>query len=236
MSRTQKILTTALWALLVLVMVSVIGAGWWKRDSRYTAEGHIQPIEDGPKPGDALFNVPAFSLVDQNDAPVTDQSLRGKPWIAAFIFTQCAGPCPMMSANMAKLQKRVPHPDLKLVSFTVDPARDTPAVLKQYARTFDADESRWSFLTGSGEAMAAVAKGMLLPFMPAWADADITHSTKFLLVDQDGAVRGIFSSDTEGMEQLATDATALIGEAASAAGSPAGSPAASPPETLPSTP
>ena len=206
MSRTQRILTTALWGLLVLVMVSVIGAGWWKRDSRV----HVE-VESASKPGDVLFNVPVFSLVDQNNQPVTDQTLRGKPWIAAFIFTNCAGPCPMMSANMAKLQKRVPHPDLKLVSFTVDPQRDTPAVLKQYAQNFNADESRWSFLTGSSEAMAGVAKGMLLPFMPASGDADITHSTKFLLVDQAGGVRGIYSADAEGMEQLATDAAKLVG-------------------------
>jgi cytochrome oxidase Cu insertion factor (SCO1/SenC/PrrC family) len=212
MSRTQKILTTMLWGLLVLVMVSVIGAGWWKRDGRYTAQGHVEihPI-DGPRHGDVLYNVPAFSLVDQNNQPVTDQTLRGKPWVAAFIFTKCAGPCPMMSANMAKLQQRVPHADLKLVSFTVDPQRDTPAVLKQYAQTFQADESRWSFLTGSGEAMTGVAKGMLLPFMPASADADITHSTKFLLVDASGGVRGVYSSDAEGMEQLATDAAKLVG-------------------------
>ena len=213
MSRTQKILTTMLWGLLVLVMVSVIGAGWWKRDGRYTAQGHVEihPLDAGPKPGDVLYNVPAFSLVDQNEQPVTDQTLCGKPWVAAFIFTKCAGPCPMMSANMAKLQQRVAHPDLKLVSFTVDPQRDTPAVLKQYAHTLGANESRWSFLTGSSDAMTAVAKGMLLPFMPASADADITHSTKFLLVDESGGVRGVYSSDAEGMEQLATDAAKLVG-------------------------
>ena len=213
MSRTQRILTTMLWGLLVLVMVSVIGAGWWKRDTRYTEQGHVEihPVGEGTTRGDVLFNVPAFSLVDQNNQPVTDQALHGKPWVAAFIFTKCAGPCPMMSANMAKLQQRVPHPDLKLVSFTVDPQRDTPAVLKQYAQTFQADESRWSFLTGSSEAMTAVAKGMLLPFMPASAEADITHSTKFLLVDAAGGVRGVYASDAEGMEQLATEAAKLVG-------------------------
>jgi protein SCO1 len=212
MSRTQKILTTMLWGLLVLVMVSVIGAGWWKRGDRYGgAPAGANELELLLKPGDVLYNVPTFSLVDQNNQPVTNQTLRGKPWVAAFIFTKCAGPCPMMSANMAKLQQRVPHPDLKLVSFTVDPQRDTPAVLKQYAQNFNADESRWSFLTGSSEAMAGVAKGMLLPFMPASGDADITHSTKFLLVDAAGGVRGIYSADAEGMEQLATDAAKLVG-------------------------
>src|SRR4051794_21277970 len=104
MSRSQKILTTALWGLLVLIMVSVIGAGWWKRDTRDMANGSMT-VEPPAQPDEVLFNVPAFSLVDENEKSVTDQSLRGKPWVAAFIFTNCAGPCPMMSANMAKLQK-----------------------------------------------------------------------------------------------------------------------------------
>jgi len=212
MSRTQKILTGALWGLLVLVMVTVIGAGWWKRNRYGSAHSSdFNELESLLKPGEVLFTAPAFSLVDQNNQPVTDQTLRGKPWIAAFIFTHCAGPCPMMSANMAKLQKRVPSPDLKLISFTVDPQRDTPEVLKQYAKNFDADETRWSFLTGSAEAMTAVAKGMLLPFAPASAEADITHSTKFLLVDKDGGVRGVYDSDAEGLERLATDAAKLVG-------------------------
>ena len=211
MSRTQKILTTILWGLLVLVMVSVIGAGWWKRESRDAQ------IVEGPQRGDVYFQVPAFALVDQNNQPVTDQTFRGKPWVAAFIFTRCAVPCPMMSSNMAKLQQRVPHPDLKLVSFTVDPERDTPEVLKRYAQDLGADEARWSFVTGSPQAMADVARGMLMPLMPATGSTDITHSTKFLLVDKDGNVRGIYSPDE--MEQLATDSAALVGEAASAAGS-----------------
>jgi protein SCO1/2 len=211
MSRSQKILTTALWGLLVLVMVSVIGAGWWKRDNaHYTATGYGD-AQPAIKPGDVLFNVPAFSLTDQNNQPITDQTLRGKPWIAAFIFTNCAGPCPMMSANMKKLQQRVPSPDLRLVSFTVDPQRDTPAVLKQYAQNLGADESRWSFVTGSPQAMADVARGMLMPLAPGTESSDITHSTKFLLVDPDGGVRGVYSSDPEGMEQLATHAAKLVG-------------------------
>ena len=210
MSRSQKILTTALWGLLVLVMVSVIGAGWWKREPHAGEIGSLH-VEPGPKPGEVLFPVPSFALTDQNDQPITDQSLRGKPWVAAFIFTNCAGPCPMMSANMRKLQQRVPHRDLRLVSFTVDPQRDTPAVLKRYAQSLGADESRWSFVTGSPEAMTAVAKGMLLPVAPATATEDITHSTKFLLVDPEGGVRGIYSSDPDGMERLATDAAKMVG-------------------------
>src|SRR4051812_33142012 len=106
MSRSQKILTTALWGLLVVIMVSVIGAGWWKNEPHSSTISHVQ-VESAPQDGGVLFHTPTFALVDQNNQPITDQTLRGKPWIAAFIFTSCAGPCPMMSSNMAKLQKRV---------------------------------------------------------------------------------------------------------------------------------
>jgi cytochrome oxidase Cu insertion factor (SCO1/SenC/PrrC family) len=227
MSRTQKILTTMLWGLMVLIMVSVIGAGWWKRESRFSSESSVQfDGARGPQRGDVYFHVPAFSLVDQNNQPVTDQTFLGKPWIAAFIFTHCAGPCPMMSANMAKLQKRVPSPDLKLVSFTVDPERDTPEVLKEYAKSLGADESRWSFVTGSPETMTDVVKGMLAAFSPATETSDILHSTQFLLIDKAGDVRGIYGADE--MESLAADAAKLVGiapvgEPASKGGSPAGS-------------
>ncbi len=214
MGRTQKLLTTALWALMVLVMVSVIGAGLWKRDERSDLGGQAPLQTAPPVAGTELsFAVPSFSLTDQNGQGVTEQSLRGKPWVAAFIFTQCAGPCPMMSAKMAELQKRVPDAALKLVSFTVDPARDTPAVLKQYAQTLNADESRWLFLTGTEDAMMQIARGMQIAAQPATADAPILHSTKFLLVDAAGIVRGAYSSDDAGFNKLATDAAALaVGE------------------------
>ena len=211
MNRSQKILTAALWGLLVLIMVSVIGAGWWKND-RHDAASRSLDVQP-PKDDAVLFNVPAFTLTDQNNQPITDQSLRGKPWIAAFIFTNCAGPCPMMSSNMAKLQKRVPDANLRLVSFTVDPTRDTPAVLKQYAQRFGADESRWSFVTGTEQQMQDVAKGMLMAAVPATATESIIHSTKFLLVDKDGGVRGVYSSDAQGMDKLAADAATLAAEA-----------------------
>lgn len=157
MSRTQKILTFALWGLLGVVIVSVVGAGWWKRD-RYNTNDTQNYTPDYLNSGEVLFNVPTFALTDQNNQPITDQTLRGKPWVAAFIFTTCAGPCPMMSANMVKLQKRVASPNLQLVSFTVDPKRDTPEVLKQYASNLGADESRWSFVTGTDQQMQSTLR------------------------------------------------------------------------------
>ena len=189
MSRTQKILTGVLWGLMVLVMVSVIGASWWNRDDRDPDPATVA-IEPGTPDGEVMFEAPAFALVDQDNQPVSNDTLRGTPWVAAFIFTTCAGPCPMMSANMAKLQKRVSSPNLRLVSFTVDPTRDTPEVLKQYASKLGADESRWSFVTGTDQQMQDVARGMLMTAVPATESEPIIHSTKFRLVDPEGGVRG----------------------------------------------
>src|SRR5436305_2111619 len=111
MSKAQRIVTFVLWSILVLVMVGVIGAGVW---NQMNADRSGLPVR---------WDAPSFSLTDQNNHTITDRDLRGHPYVAAFIFTQCAGPCPMMSGKMASLQKTIHNPGVKLVSFTVDPER-----------------------------------------------------------------------------------------------------------------
>jgi len=204
MGTGQKVLTTVLWALLVCAMLGVVGYGMWGERS---STGAISPLHDGAT---TLFPAPEFSLIDQNFQTITDQTLRGSPWIAAFIFTNCAGPCPMMSAKMAQLQESVPEKSVKLVSFTVDPERDTPEVLKKYAENFKADESRWHFLTGEKQAIFNVAAGMKVAAQPGTSENEIIHSTRFMLVDQNGNVRGIYSmDDADEMNQLAASASKL---------------------------
>ncbi len=156
----------------MLAMVSVVGARLWRRGGVRAAD------EDRP----ALGNVPTFQFHDQDDKPVTLESLRGSPWVADFIFTRCPGSCPMMTGKMAAMQKSLP-PQVKFVSFSVDPEHDRPAVLKEYAQRFSADESRWKFLTGDQDAIMAQARGMLLTALPATADQPIIHDGRFLLID-----------------------------------------------------
>jgi protein SCO1/2 len=203
MRKSQKILTIALWGLMVVLMFAMVGAGWWSR--RREAE---LPV---------LAHVPAFSLVDQDGRLATRASLHGHPFVADFIFTHCAGPCPMMTARMASLQKTLTDRRIHLVSITVDPERDTPQVLKQYAKDHGADESRWHFLTGDKDAVFALARGMLLAASPAQADQPILHSTKFVLVDSAGRMRGAYDfGDAQAMEKLAGDARTLAEEAGAA--------------------
>src|SRR5260370_12349444 len=92
--------------------------------------------------------VPSFQLVNQNGQPFGSAQLAGKIWIADFIYTTCPGPCPMISSRMSELQKPLEKTDVHLVSFSVDPEKDTPQVLRGYADKLQADPARWDFLTG----------------------------------------------------------------------------------------
>jgi protein SCO1/2 len=215
MRKSQKIITTVLWSFLVLTMVAVVGRGMWAGpDQNSTAATGIRlgsdaPIEDGLP---ILYDAPRFSLTDQDDKPFGSEQLTGQVWVAAFIFTNCPDACPMMTQKMAALQQSVPSKNVKLVSFSVDPQRDTPAVLKQYAARFKADESRWHFLTGKSDDIFAAAAGLNLAASPARGDKPIDHAEQFLLIDAKGRVRGIYhSKHDEDLQRLKIDAAKLAG-------------------------
>lgn len=146
-----------------------------------------------------LALVPSFSLTERGGKTISNNDLFGKIWVADFVYTTCPGPCPLVTANMARLQKDIARdPGVQLVTFTVDPANDTPAVLAAYADKFGADKNRWWFLTGPEKQIYALING---GFHLAVEDehgnaADgaytVTHSTKLALVDTNGVVRGYF--------------------------------------------
>src|SRR5689334_13798863 len=142
------------------------------------------------------WTLPSFRLQDQAGQPYGLSDLRGRPWIAAFIFTRCGGTCPMMTARMARLQPHLP-PGAQLVSITVDPVHDTVAVLDDYARRFHAG-LEWHFLTGAQADLYRLAtQGFKLEAAEAAADAapdegPFLHSAKLALVDGGGRVRGYY--------------------------------------------
>ncbi|UPT74694.1 MAG: SCO family protein [Elusimicrobiota bacterium] len=159
--------------------------------------------------------LPEFSLTAvtvDGTSPFDKRALRGRPWIANFVFTRCAGPCPMLTANMASLQKTLPS-RVGLLSFTVDPDNDGPEALTQYARKFGADPRRWFFLTGEkSELVRVVRDGFLLPVVedPTAAVGErFAHSAKFALVDPEGRVRGWWDGDDD--KALAALAEAAAG-------------------------
>ena len=143
-----------------------------------------------------LGQVPEFSLTDQDGRTVTRGDLAGKVWVASFIFTRCGGPCPQVTASMAKLQGQVAdQTDVRLVTVTVDPEHDTPEILKRYAAGHQANPERWLFLTGPKEQVySLITTGFQFAVQPvavaAGASGDkIIHSTKLVLVDRRGHIR-----------------------------------------------
>ena len=159
-----------------------------------------------------LYPLPDFSLTDQAGKTVTLHDLAGKVWVADFIFTNCAGTCPVMTDKMHKLQDALP-PQVRMVSFTVDPTRDTPKILAAYAEEHGANRDRWLFLTGEKQALYDICvKGFKLPLdteggTPA---EPIAHSTRFVLVDKRGEIRGYYSGTEEDeLRRLAADAKKL---------------------------
>ncbi|MGA3189948.1 MAG: SCO family protein [Bryobacteraceae bacterium] len=147
--------------------------------------------------------VPDFALTDQSGQPfLSANALRGKVWIADFIFTNCPGPCPRMSAQMRQVDNAL-H-DVKFVSFTVDPARDTPEVLQKYAQRYQAEPGTWYFLTGSQADLHNLARNV---FMLGDVNGDLQHSTRFVLIDKQSRVRGYYlTSDEDAIPRVIADA------------------------------
>lgn len=159
------------------------------------------------------YPLPDFSLTDQTMRTVTLADLKGKVWIADFIFTSCGGMCPMMTDKMRKLADTLPA-DIRLVSFTVDPERDTPKVLSAYAAEHGATGERWLFLTGDKKALYDLCMSgfkLALDESGGTPAEPITHSTRFVLVDREGNVRGYYSGEeTTDLERLSADVKKLL--------------------------
>ena len=155
--------------------------------------------------------VPRFSLTSQTGQAFDSSSLNGSVWVADFFFTNCTGPCPRMSSRFRQIQKSFPSaPDLKFVSITVDPARDTPAVLTEYARKFSAEPGRWLMLTGPVETLQNLSRQV---FMLGDIQGDLTHSTRFVLMDRKSQIRGFYqSNEPESIQQLTKDIQLLLKE------------------------
>ncbi|MEK7794132.1 MAG: SCO family protein [Candidatus Hydrogenedentota bacterium] len=177
--------------------------------ARTPTESAMREIVD-PQALPELYPVPEFSLTASTKDSVSLESLRGKVWIADFIFTNCAGPCPMMTSHMAELHRAFKDDDrVRMVSFSVDPERDTPEVLAEYATKFGADTGRWHFLTGEVETIHELA---VQGFKVGSLDNPIIHSDKFVLVDGDGIIRGYYTgSDSSDLLRLTRDVTKLLG-------------------------
>ncbi|HET9868965.1 MAG TPA: SCO family protein [bacterium] len=169
-----------------------------------------------PAPGD-WGKAPAFRYEDRNGGTLRNTDLKGKFWVADFIFTRCAGSCPILSQQMRRLQERWKGNDkLALVSFTVDPDYDTVAVLKGYADDLDADPKQWFFLTGAKKDLLRTAEdGFHLTAIEnpgAEPGALFIHSTKLVLVGPEGTILGYYDgTDKDEFNKLRAELKSLLG-------------------------
>lgn len=153
--------------------------------------------------------VPSFNLTDSQAKNFSSESLKGKIWVVDFIFTTCAGPCPMMSTAMAQLYRSyLLEADVHMVSFSVNPDYDTPKILADYAEKYKASPDKWHFLTGPKNTIHYLAKD---GFKVGSVDDVILHSDHFVLVDPDLNIRGYYTgTDPEEIQKLVCDMALLL--------------------------
>jgi cytochrome oxidase Cu insertion factor (SCO1/SenC/PrrC family) len=170
-----------------------------------------QPALDLPK----LFPVPATTLVNERGETVSLDAMKGSVTVYDFIFTNCAGTCPIMTNNMRALTPLVDRDaPVRFVSISVDPARDTPAVLSRYAARVRNDP-RWTFLTGDRDEIVNLSvKGFKLTAGdPMPGGEPLLHSSKFAVADKQGVIRGYYDAmDGTVPEQVARVVEQLVAE------------------------
>jgi protein SCO1 len=174
-----------------------------------------------PPPLPVLGALPQFALTSEQGRPFGSRDLRGKVWVADFIFTRCPTICPLLTQTMGQVQHRARNlgDAFHIVSFSVDPAHDTPARLARYAGHHRVSPRMWTFLTGSLEDVERTVVQGLKVSMGREASgtidrsdfASIFHGTHFVLVDQELRIRGYYdSSEQKSIDRLMRDIGTLV--------------------------
>ncbi len=162
-----------------------------------------------------LGSVPSFSLVDQDGKPFGKAQMKGHPTVVDFFFTSCRSLCPLLSAKMERLQQRFRGTDVRLLSISVDPRNDTPAVLLGYGARYHRDPSRWTMITGDpGAVERTVVAGFKIELERAGKNAavpadTVIHGGNLVLVDGAGRIRGYYQAGQDDLARLVQDARRL---------------------------
>lgn len=165
--------------------------------------------------GDTVYHtIPDVALTAQSGKEFRSAAFRGKIVVADFFFASCQGICPVMNNQMSRVQKAFAgNPELQLVSYTVDPDRDSSQTLQRYADRFKADTAQWKFLTGQKKSIYDLARyGYFLSVEPGNGDSeDFIHSPQLVLLDRQSRVRGYYDgTDSVSVGQLIEDIGVLL--------------------------
>jgi protein SCO1/2 len=191
-------------AVAITVMAVVVTFRLHQREEAF----EVLPGSSTPTTLARMWSIPDFKLTERSGQPFGLADLKGKVWVADFFYTTCPGPCPMLSSRLSDLHKELAKDDnVRLVSISSDPEKDTPEVLRAYAKQFGADD-HWLFLTGRKSEIYQLAnQGFKLALAedPKAAKEPISHSTKLVLVDHTGTVRGFYDGVGGDTKRLLSD-------------------------------
>ncbi|MEB2786330.1 SCO family protein [Algoriphagus persicinus] len=173
---------------------------------------------DGKLVQDTVYHkIADFSFTNQDGETVNNESVDGKVYVADFFFTTCPTICPIMKKEMLRVYEKFgDNPNFKILSHTIDPTHDTVEVLKDYAQKLGIENAKtWSFLTGNAEKIYEL--GQTSYITTAQADQDepggFLHSGAFLLIDQNGHIRGVYDgTKSDQVGQLMVDIPKILGE------------------------
>lgn len=195
--------------LISLAVLLALGAGVWAiLPSDPHARVGLIPAPPNKNSMPIVTPAPQFSFPDQDNENITTQSLKGKVWIADFIFTHCGNTCPRMTAQRMELQKKITDPRVMFLSISVDPERDDRTTRKTYAAENKIDETRWKFVSPPDhETALKIAQAMRVAARPGKNQDPILHSDRFVLIDANAQIRGTYPlDDPASMDRLVSDA------------------------------
>ena len=197
----------------LLAVAGLLVAGCEKREAFEMIQPQGTPAASAEL--QKYWPIPEFTLTERSGQPLHSSDLTGKVWVADFFYTSCPGPCPALTSRFSEVQKALGDAsEVRLVSISVDPAKDTPDVLKVYADRFKAGPN-WYFCTGDKDAIAKLAHdGFKLPIAEGTPESGpITHTTRLILVDKTGTARGFYEGTTEeGVRDIVRDIRRLLDE------------------------
>ena len=178
---------------------------------RFTKQNYktlpIMGAREARAAGDTVYHsLPVFALINQDDKPFTQDSLRGRMHVADFFFTTCPSICKKLTSAMAEVQREVTYAyqqagDVRLVSYSIDPKRDSTSALRAYAKRYGQVPGLWTFVTGDRQAIfSLLEKGYLVPVADdvKGGEDGFFHSNLLLLVDPDLRLRGIYNAVHDG--------------------------------------
>lgn len=218
MSRSNLIVVIIVGLVLVVtgvIVANLVTGKTLRRDAEEMERTVKNPMGRGEGGEARLIDagiVPPFTLTSSEGKPFGLKDLKGKVWVADFIFTSCAGICPQMTGMMKKLQNDLEDlPEVHFVSISVDPKRDTVQALAEYAEEYDADIKRWHFLRGDLPLIQALSVD---GFHLGDKENPLNHAPHFALVDADGHIRGYYNGTgpdrAASVDALAEDIRTLV--------------------------